>query len=55
MQYVGKKATEKLRRKVGEEVFKALSGDKEKKGTTRPQEQKKGSSPEELLRGIFGK
>jgi len=55
MQYVGKKATEKLQEKAGEELLKALSGDKEKKGRTRPQEQKKGSSPEDLLRGIFGK
>jgi AsmA protein len=55
MQYVGKKATEKLRKKAGEELFKALSGDKEEKGKTRPQEQKKRSSPEDLLKGIFGK
>ncbi len=52
MRYVGKKATEKLLKKAGEGLFKNLPGDK---GKAQPQEQKKGSSPEDFLRGIFGK
>jgi len=55
MQYVGKKAAEKLRKKVEEELIKVLSGDKDKKDKARSHEQKKGSSSEEFLKGIFRK
>ena len=48
----GKKAGEKLQKKIGEELFRALSKDKEK--TAEPKE-KKESSPEDLIKGLFGK
>jgi hypothetical protein len=53
---VGKQATEKLQKKMGEELFKALSGEKEKKSGEQPadtQKEKKGSSPKDLLKGLF--
>jgi AsmA protein len=53
---VGKQATEKLQKKMGEELLKALSGEKEKKSGEQPadtQKEKKGSSPKDLLKGLF--
>ncbi len=56
MQQVGKKATEHLQKKATEELFKALSGDEEKKEKTQTQEKKKkGSTAEDLLKGLFGR
>ena len=49
MQYVGKK----LQKKAGEEIFKALSGDSGKKSGEEPQKKKKGTSPDDLLKGFF--
>jgi AsmA protein len=53
---VGKQATKKLEKKMGEELMKALSGEKEKKSVGKQagtQEEKKGGSPEDLLKGLF--
>jgi AsmA protein len=53
---VGKKATEKIKKKVGEELLKALSGEKGRKSEEQPegaQEKKKGGSAEDLLKGFF--
>jgi AsmA protein len=53
---VGKQATEKLQKKMGEELLKALSGEKEKKPGEQPadtQKEKKGGSPEGLLKRLF--
>jgi len=53
---VGKQATEKLQKKMGEELLKALSGEKEKKSGEQQadtQKEKKGSSPKDLLKGLF--
>jgi len=53
---VGKQATEQLQKKMGEELLKALSGEKEKKPGEQPadtQKEKKGVSPENLLKGLF--
>lgn len=53
---VGKQATEKLQKKMGEELLKALSGEKEKKSGDQPadtQKEKKGDSPKDLLKGLF--
>jgi AsmA protein len=49
MHYVGKR----LQKKAEEEVFRALSGDKEKKDKASPQDKKKSISPEDLLKGFF--
>ncbi len=49
MQYVGKR----LQKKAGEEIFKALSGDSGKKSGEEPQKKKKGTSPDDLLKGLF--
>ena len=49
MQYVGKR----LQKKAGEEIFKALSGDSEKKSGEEPQKKKKKTTPEDLLKGFF--
>jgi uncharacterized protein involved in outer membrane biogenesis len=49
---VGKKATETIKKKIGEELFKSLSKDKEKPAGT---EQKKESAPQDLIKGLFGK
>jgi len=46
---VGKKAVENLKKKVGDEIFKALPGKKE------TQSGKGSSTPGDLLKGIFGK
>ena len=60
MQAVGKTATQKLQKKAGEELFKALSGP-DKKGKQgqlqgEPQQQKKEETkPQDLLKGIFGR
>jgi AsmA protein len=51
MKYAGKK----LQKRAEEELFNTLSGDKGKKDKGQPQEQKKDSRPEDLLKGIFGK
>jgi len=53
MKYAGKKATEKLQKKAEEEIFRALSGDKQKKDKAPPQDKKKGGSPEDLLKDFF--
>ncbi len=53
---VGKQSTEKFQKKMGEELHKALSGEKEKKPGEQPadkQKEKKGGSPEDLLKGLF--
>jgi AsmA protein len=53
---VGTQATEKLKKRATEELFKALSGEKEKKPAGQPagkQEEKKGGSPQDLLKGLF--
>jgi hypothetical protein len=53
---VGKQATEKLQKKMGEKLLKALSGEKEKKPGKQPvdtQKEKKGDSPEDLLKRLF--
>jgi AsmA protein len=53
---VGRQATRQLQKKMGEELLKALSGEKEKKSGEQPsgtQEEKKGASPEDLLKGLF--
>jgi AsmA protein len=53
---VGRKATEKIQKKVGEELLKALSGEKGKKSEEQPegaQQKKKGGSAEDLLKGFF--
>jgi AsmA protein len=52
---VGKQATETLQKRMGEELRKALSGEKEKKPGEQPptQEEKKGGSPEDLLKRLF--
>jgi hypothetical protein len=53
---VGKKATEKIQKKVGEELFKALSGEKGRKSEEQPEgtpQKKKGGSAEDLLKGFF--
>jgi uncharacterized protein involved in outer membrane biogenesis len=60
-QAIGKKATETIQRKMEQEIFKALSGDKEKKKSSdQPQEGQpagsegeKGGSPEDLLKKFF--
>ncbi len=61
-QAIGKKATETIQRKMEQEIFKALSGEKEKKKSSgQPQqegqpagpEEKKGGSPEDLLKKLF--
>ncbi|MFZ2198932.1 MAG: AsmA family protein, partial [Thermodesulfovibrionales bacterium] len=52
----GKQATEKLQKKMGEELLKTLSGEKEKKSGEQPadtQTEKKGGSPKDLLKGLF--
>ncbi len=49
MQYVGKR----LQKKAGEEIFKALSGDSGKKSGEEPQKKKKGTTPDDLLKGFF--
>lgn len=52
----GKQATEKLKKKATEELFKALSGGKDKKSGEQPagtQKKKDGSSAEDLLKGLF--
>jgi uncharacterized protein involved in outer membrane biogenesis len=58
MQAVGKTATQKLQKKAGEELFKALSGpdkkDKPAQQKSEPQQKKEESKPQDLLRGIFG-
>jgi hypothetical protein len=53
MKYAGKKATEKLQKKAEEEIFRALSGDKQKKDKAPPQDKKKGGSTEDLLKDFF--
>ncbi|HYQ47766.1 MAG TPA: AsmA family protein, partial [Thermodesulfovibrionales bacterium] len=53
MKYAGKKATERLQQKAGEEIFRSLSGDKQKKETAPPGEKKKGGKPEDLLKDLF--
>ncbi|MGE5301083.1 MAG: AsmA family protein [Acidobacteriota bacterium] len=53
---MGKQATEKLQKKMSEELLKALSGEKEKKAGEQPtgtKKEEKGSSPEDLLKGLF--
>lgn len=53
---VGKQATDKLQKKMGEELLKALSGEKEKKPGEKPadmQKEKKDGSPEDLLKRLF--
>ncbi|MEJ2696014.1 MAG: AsmA family protein [Candidatus Sulfobium sp.] len=49
---IGKRATKSIQKKVEEEIFKAISGEKKKEQqpTATPQ---KGSSPEDLLKGFF--
>jgi uncharacterized protein involved in outer membrane biogenesis len=58
MQAVGKTATQKLQKRAGEELFKALSGpdkkDKPAQQKSEPQQKKEESKPQDLLRGIFG-
>jgi len=52
----GKQASEKLQKKAGEELFKALSGEKGKKSGEQPadtKKEKKGGSSEDLLKGLF--
>jgi len=49
MQYVGKR----LQKKAGEEIFKALSGESGKKSGEEPQKKKKGTTPDDLLKGFF--
>jgi uncharacterized protein involved in outer membrane biogenesis len=53
MKYAGKKATEKLQKKAEEELFRALSGDKQKKEKAPSQEKKKGGGTEDLLKDLF--
>ncbi len=60
-QAVGKKATQKIQQRLGDELMKALSGEKDtKRDTNQPQQEqqapgreKKGVSPEDLLKGLF--
>jgi uncharacterized protein involved in outer membrane biogenesis len=49
---VGKKAGEAIQKKLSEELFKILPKDKEKSGGTAPS---KGPTPEDFLKGLFGK
>jgi len=53
MKYAGKKATEKLQKKAEEEIFRALSGDKQKKDKAPPQDKKKEGHPEDLLKDFL--
>jgi AsmA protein len=50
-QAVGKKATEKLQKKIGEELFKTLQKGKDKPDGTK---QKKEPTSGDLIRGLFG-
>jgi AsmA protein len=54
MKYVGKKVTEELQKKVGEEFQKILLKDKSK-ATSGEKEQKKTTTPVERMLDIFGK
>ena len=51
----GKQAAERIQKKAGEELFKALSGEKGKKSGEQPADtqKKKGGSTEDLLKGLF--
>ena len=49
---IGRKTKETIQKKIGEELFKSLSKDKEKTSGT---EKEKAASPEELIKGLFGK
>ena len=51
-QAVGKRATQTIRKKVKEEIFKALSGNK-KKSEQPAGTPGKGSSPQDLFKGLF--
>ena len=49
---VGKRAGEMLQKKIGEELFRSPSKDKEKPAAPK---EKKESTPEDLIKGLFGK
>ena len=49
---VGKRAGEMLQKKIGEEFFRSPSKDKEKPAAPK---EKKESTPEDLIKGLFGK
>ncbi|MDH4231528.1 MAG: AsmA family protein [Nitrospirota bacterium] len=49
---VGRRATETLQKKIGEELFKSRSRDTKKPAGT---EEKKDTTPEDLIKGLFGK
>lgn len=49
---IGKRAGQAIQKKVGEEIFKALSGEK-KQGQQPAGTKKKSESPEDLLKGFF--
>ena len=53
MKYADKKATEKLQKNAEEEIFRTLSGDKQKKDKAPPQDKKKEGRPEDLLKDFF--
>lgn len=59
-QVVGRKAADKFQQRIGEELMKALSGEKEKTGQKLQQQQppaqdKKSGSPVDLFRDLLGK
>jgi AsmA protein len=49
---IGRRATKAIQKRVGDEIFKALSGEKKKEQQPSTTE-KKGTSPEDLIKGLF--